>query len=101
MEKFYLEILKTNRKLCQLLKMYNSWANQLQEELKLWQLFSIKKLKQDIAKCKHFSLQFDESNDVVDIVQLCIYTSIRISFTDMTSKEDLLTILPLKGKTRG
>lgn len=57
------------------------------------------KLKQDIAECKYFSLQFDESTDVVDIAQLCIY--IRMSFTDMTSKEDLLTILPLKGNTRG
>ena len=44
------------------------------------------KLKPDIAECKYFSLQFDES---IDVAQLSIF--IRTSFTDMTWKEDLLT----------
>ena len=31
------------------------------------------KLKPDIAECKYFPLQFDESIDVVEITKLCIY----------------------------
>ena len=56
-------------------------------------------LKKDVNSCECFSLQFDESTDMVDVAQLCIY--IRMVFDDMTAKEELLTILPLKGTTRG
>lgn len=67
--------------------------------LEIMEMDVIQKLKHDINDCKYFSLQFDESTDIIDIAQLCIY--IRMSFNDMTSKEDLLTIIPLKGNTRG
>lgn len=56
-------------------------------------------LDRDIRECMFFSLQFDESTDVVDTSQLCIF--IRLVFKDMSTKEELLKILPLKGKTRG
>ena len=56
-------------------------------------------LKKDIDACECFSLQFDESTDVVDVAQLCVF--IRMVFEDMRAKEELLTILPLKGHTRG
>ena len=46
-----------------------------------------------------FSLQFDESTDAVDVAQLCVF--VRMVFDDMSLKEELLTILPLKGNTRG
>ena len=46
-----------------------------------------------------FSLQLDESTDVSDTAQLCIF--IRMVFTDMTAKEELLTLLPMKEHTRG
>ena len=52
-----------------------------------------------IADCECFSLQLDESTDVSDTAQLCIF--IRMVFTDMTAKEKLLTILSLKEHTRG
>ncbi|CAK6982894.1 zinc finger BED domain-containing protein 5-like isoform X1, partial [Scomber scombrus] len=55
-------------------------------------------LKKDIDACDCFSLQFDESTDVVDVAQLCVF--IRMVFEDMRAKEELLTILPLKGHTR-
>ncbi|XP_072380567.1 protein FAM200C-like [Diabrotica undecimpunctata] len=55
-------------------------------------------VKSDIMKCMYFSLQFDESTDMTDIAQLCIF--IRMVFSDMLAKEDLLTTLPLKEKTR-
>ena len=58
-----------------------------------------RKLWKDIADCECFSLQFDESTDVSDTAQLCVF--IRMVFTDMTAKEELLTILPLKGRKRG
>ena len=56
-------------------------------------------LKKDVNSCECFSLQFDESTDMVDVAQLCIF--IRMVFEDMSAKEELLTILPLKGTTRG
>ncbi|GFU55970.1 uncharacterized protein TNCV_1557251 [Trichonephila clavipes] len=56
-------------------------------------------LTKGITNCICFSLQFDESVDVVDISQSCII--VRMDFQDMSIKEELLTILPLKKKTRG
>lgn len=56
-------------------------------------------LRNDINTCLCFSLQFDESTDAVDVAQLCVF--IRLVFHDMSAKEELLTILPLKGHTRG
>ncbi|GFW16885.1 uncharacterized protein TNCV_2760131 [Trichonephila clavipes] len=56
-------------------------------------------LTEDITNCICFSLQFDESVDVVEISQLCIF--VRMVFQDTSIKEELLTILPLKKKARG
>ncbi len=56
-------------------------------------------LKKDIDACECFSLQFVKSTDAVDVAQLCVF--IRMVFGDMSAKEELLTILPLKGHTRG
>jgi len=56
-------------------------------------------LERDICRCECFSIQFDESTDSVDIAQLCVF--IRMMFKNMTVKEELLCILPLKGHTRG
>ncbi|XP_072377744.1 zinc finger BED domain-containing protein 5-like [Diabrotica undecimpunctata] len=55
-------------------------------------------VKSDIMKCMYFSLQFDESTDMTDTAQLCIF--IRMVFSDMLAKEELLTMLLLKEKTR-
>ncbi|GFV60913.1 general transcription factor II-I repeat domain-containing protein 2A [Trichonephila clavipes] len=56
-------------------------------------------LNDDLKACKFLSLQFDESTNISDIVQLCIF--VRMVLEDMTSKEELLTLIPLKGQTRG
>ena len=56
-------------------------------------------LNKDIGECVFFSLQFDETTDVMDTSQLCIF--IRMVFKDLSTKEELLKVLPLKGKTRG
>ncbi|KAM3860423.1 SCAN domain-containing protein 3-like [Diretmus argenteus] len=58
-----------------------------------------KQVLEDLKQCKHFSLQFDESVDIVDTAQLAIF--VRMSFKDSTTKEDFLTLLHLKEKTRG
>ena len=55
-------------------------------------------LQKDIADCDCFSLQLDESTDVSDTAQLCIF--IRMVFTDMTAKE-MLIIVPMKEHTQG
>ena len=56
-------------------------------------------LRKDIDVCECFSLQFDELTDMVDLAQLCVFN--RMVFEDMSAKEKLLTILPLKGHTIG
>ena len=56
-------------------------------------------LERDIDRCECFSLQFDESTDFVNIAQLCVF--IRMVFENMTAKEELLCMLPLKGHIRG
>ncbi|GFS57058.1 general transcription factor II-I repeat domain-containing 2A-like protein [Trichonephila clavipes] len=56
-------------------------------------------LNDDLKACKFLSLQFDESTNISDIAQLCIF--VRMVFEDMTSKEELLTIIPLKRQMRG
>jgi len=49
----------------------------------------------DTFKC--LSFPFDGSTDMVNVAQLCVF--IRIDFEDMSSKEELLIILSLKGHT--
>lgn len=56
-------------------------------------------LQQDISKCVAFSLQFDESTDVTDTAHLMIF--MRLVFEDCTTKEELLKMIPLHGRTRG
>ncbi|GFW61687.1 uncharacterized protein TNCV_3706221 [Trichonephila clavipes] len=56
-------------------------------------------LLEDLKACMFLSLKFDESTDISDVAQLCIF--VRMVFEDMTSKEELLTIIPLKEQTRG
>ncbi|XP_072769214.1 general transcription factor II-I repeat domain-containing protein 2-like [Nerophis lumbriciformis] len=53
----------------------------------------------DIGDCECFSLQLDESTDVSDTAQMCIF--IRMVFSDITTKEELSTLLPMKEQTRG
>lgn len=55
--------------------------------------------QRDTDACECFSLQFDESTDMVDVAQLCVF--IRMFFGDVSAKEELLTILPLRGHTTG
>ena len=54
-------------------------------------------LRRDTADCKCFSLQLDKSTDASDTAQLCIF--IQMVFTDMTAKEELLTLLFMKERT--
>lgn len=53
----------------------------------------------DRSHCEYFSLQFDESLDVMDTAQLVGFG--RMLFQDSTTKEDFLTLLHLKDRTRG
>ncbi|KAG8224218.1 hypothetical protein J437_LFUL002674 [Ladona fulva] len=53
-------------------------------------------LKRDVETCEWFSLQFDESTDISDMLQLAV---IIMLFNDLTVKEELLKILPLKKRT--
>ncbi|KAL0803215.1 hypothetical protein ABMA28_017316 [Loxostege sticticalis] len=56
-------------------------------------------LQKDIVLCVAFSLQFDESTDITDTAQLLVF--IRMVFEDFSTKEELLSMISLKGKTRG
>ena len=52
----------------------------------------------DIRNCEFFSLQLDESTYVSDTAQMCVF--IRMVFSDITAKEELLTVLFMKEQTR-
>lgn len=53
----------------------------------------------DLASCRWFSIQCDESVDSSSTAQLMIF--ILMVFDDFSTKEELLTLLPLKTTTRG
>ena len=55
-------------------------------------------LQDDINKCVAFSLQFDDSTDVIDTAQLMVF--MRMVFEDCTTKEELLKVIPKHGRTR-
>lgn len=59
----------------------------------------VQHLAKDIDCCECFSLQMDESTDITDKAQLCIF--IRMVFHDMTAKEELLAVLHMNAHTRG
>ncbi|KAK9687519.1 hypothetical protein QE152_g36198 [Popillia japonica] len=56
-------------------------------------------LRTDSDNCVYFSLQLDESTDVVDTSQMTVF--VRMVFNDFTITEDLLKFIPLKGHTTG
>lgn len=56
-------------------------------------------LQTDLLKCSYFSLQMDESNDMIDTAQLSIF--IKMCFDDFSVKEEFLKVLSLTGRTRG
>lgn len=58
----------------------------------------VQQLGKDIDYCECFSLQMDESTNITDKAQLCIF--IRMVH-DMTAKEELLTVLHMNAHTRG
>jgi len=55
-------------------------------------------LRNFVDACECLSLPFDESTDMVNVAQLCVF--IRIPFEDMNSKEGLFIILSFIGHTR-
>ncbi|XP_063730588.1 general transcription factor II-I repeat domain-containing protein 2A-like [Eleginops maclovinus] len=56
-------------------------------------------LDQDLRECRWFSIQCDESIDSSSTAQLMMF--VRMVFQDFSTKEELLTLLPLKTSTRG
>uniref|UniRef100_A0A8D0B0Q1 SCAN box domain-containing protein n=1 Tax=Salvator merianae TaxID=96440 RepID=A0A8D0B0Q1_SALMN len=56
-------------------------------------------LRSDLQNCLWFSLQLDESTDITDPSQMAVV--VRMVFSDLSVTEELLRILPLKGKMRG
>lgn len=55
-------------------------------------------LNKDKRECVLFSLQFDETTDVNDTSQLCIFSE--MVFKDLSRKEELLKVLPLKERRK-
>lgn len=60
---------------------------------------AVNQLESDMKRCKWFSIQCDESIDSSDTAQLAVF--IRMVFDDFSTKEEFLTLLPLKTITRG
>lgn len=55
-------------------------------------------LRKDMTDCERFSLQLDECTTRHDTAQLCVF--IRMVFKDMTAREEMLTLLPMREHTR-
>ena len=60
---------------------------------------STQQMWKDIADCQCFSLQLKKSTDVSGTGQMCIF--IRMVFSDITAKEELLTVLSMKEHSQG
>ncbi|KAJ8377269.1 hypothetical protein AAFF_G00261780 [Aldrovandia affinis] len=56
-------------------------------------------LDKDLSTCRWFSIQCDESVDSSSTAQLMVF--IRMVFADFSTKEELLTLIPLRTTTRG
>uniref|UniRef100_A0AAV2LQF9 Alkylated DNA repair protein AlkB homologue 8 N-terminal domain-containing protein n=1 Tax=Knipowitschia caucasica TaxID=637954 RepID=A0AAV2LQF9_KNICA len=56
-------------------------------------------LDRDLARCRWFSIQCDESVDSSSTAQLMVF--IRMAFEEFSTKEELLTLLPLETTTMG
>ncbi|KAJ8352144.1 hypothetical protein SKAU_G00236200 [Synaphobranchus kaupii] len=56
-------------------------------------------LDKDLSTCRWFSIQCDESVDSSSTAQLMVF--IRMVFDDLSTKEELLTLIPLRTTTRG
>lgn len=52
----------------------------------------------DLSRCEYFSLQFEETLDVMNTTRLVVF--VKMAFPDSTTKEDFLTLFHLKDKTR-
>ncbi|CAM4650791.1 unnamed protein product [Leuciscus chuanchicus] len=74
-------------------------ANTVARRVSLLASDAIGQLERDMERCTWFSLQCDESVDLSDTAQLAVF--IRMVFVDFSSKEEFLTLLPLKTTTRG
>ncbi|XP_041858782.1 general transcription factor II-I repeat domain-containing protein 2A-like [Melanotaenia boesemani] len=59
----------------------------------------MRQLELDLNRCSWFSLQCDESVDSSDTAQLAVFTW--MAFHDFSTKEEFLTLLPLKTTTKG
>lgn len=53
----------------------------------------------DLSRCEYFSLQFDESLDVMETAGLVVF--VKMTFPDSTTKEDFLTLFALEGEKVG
>ena len=60
---------------------------------------AVGQLERDMIKCKWFSIQCDESVDAADTAQMAVF--VRMVFEDASTREEFLTLLPLKTTTRG
>ncbi|PNF14494.1 hypothetical protein B7P43_G16172 [Cryptotermes secundus] len=56
-------------------------------------------IHQDLQSCEYFSLQLDESPDISDVAQLCVF--VRMVFGDFTVREEFVKLPPLHERTRG
>lgn len=74
-------------------------ANTMMQRVEAMSSDVVSQLKTDFDRSSYFSLQLDESTDVVDTAQLAVF--VRMVFENFETKEELLKVVPLTGQTTG
>lgn len=69
-------------------------ANTLMRRVEAMSSDVVSQLKTDFDRCSYFSLQLDESTDIVDTAQLVIF--VRMVFENFETKEELVKVVLLK-----
>ncbi|KAL7381747.1 hypothetical protein ABVT39_010657 [Epinephelus coioides] len=90
---------KSKREILSAIKDGQLGANTVARRVSALSADAAKQLELDMNRCKWFSIQCDDSVDSSDTAQLAVF--IHIVFDDFSTKEEFLTLLPLKTTTRG
>ena len=75
-----------------------NWVRTVGRRCELLDEDLLHQLLNDISTCDYFFLALDESTDVTDLSQMCVFVRF---VRDFVVEEDILVLIPLSDTTRG